>query len=103
MSTTKEKITVIQHFENGGEVEIGSGNKWTSIPDPSWDWMNAEYRIKEKPKTVTLYYYLITKGSPSLHHSDRGSVVIKTHMKNFSLGNPTGHELIKTETIEVQE
>lgn len=37
----KEMIKVMQHFENGGEVEISSKNSncWTKITSPSWDWV----------------------------------------------------------------
>ena len=47
----KEMIKVMQHFADGGEVEINSKNGnycWTKITSPSWDWVYNEYRIKEQ-------------------------------------------------------
>ena len=51
MKTTKEMIEVMQHFDNGGEIEYAyylSENIWTSTNCPNWDWSNTNYRIKQK-------------------------------------------------------
>ena len=55
-----EMIKVMQHFEDGGEVEINSknGNCWTKITSPSWDWVYHEYRIKEEKQKVTIEKWL---------------------------------------------
>ena len=57
----KKMIEIMQHFENGGEVEINSknGNCWTKITSPSWDWVYHEYRIKPKKQKVTIEKWLI--------------------------------------------
>ncbi len=51
-----EMIKVMQHFEDGGEIEINSknGNYWTKITSPSWDWIYYKYRIKEQKQKVTI-------------------------------------------------
>ena len=57
----KEMIEIMQHFENGGDVEISSknGNCWTKITSPSWDWVYHEYRIKPEKQKVTIEKWLI--------------------------------------------
>lgn len=52
MKTLAEKIAVMQHFENGGEIEYVSISKdnWADIVDPSWNWSYFDYRIKEEPR-----------------------------------------------------
>ena len=49
----KEKIAVMQHFEQGGSVQCCRavaiyGNTWQDTTCPSWDWDNWIYRIKPK-------------------------------------------------------
>lgn len=51
--TLKQKISVMQHFENGGKIERLDINTWTDDPDPIWNWQFHEYRIKEKHE---IYY-----------------------------------------------
>ncbi len=58
----KEMIKVMQHFENGGDVEFsekkGGGNHWTTVITPSWDWAYFEYRIKKaKPLRSYMYFH----------------------------------------------
>ncbi len=56
-----EMIKVMQHFEDGGEIEINSknGNYWTKITSPSWDWVYYKYRIKEQKQKVTIEKWLM--------------------------------------------
>ena len=57
----KKMIEIMQHFENGGEVEISpkNCNCWTKITSPSWDWVYHEYRIKPEKQKVTIEKWLI--------------------------------------------
>lgn len=54
MKTTKEKIEVMQHWADGGDIEccLKSYEGWITVPntgiDPSWNWEYLDYRIKEK-------------------------------------------------------
>ena len=57
--TLSEKIKVMQHFEQGGEVEFKRRinkfeNNWQENEHPYWDWATFDYRIKPKP--VELLY-----------------------------------------------
>ena len=58
----KEMIKIMEHFMNGGEVEcVETGlNDWKIANDPSWNWYDYNYRIKEEPKQkVTIEKWLI--------------------------------------------
>ena len=68
-----EMIKVMQHFEDGGEIEINSknGNCWTKITSPSWDWVYYEYRIKPEKQKVTIEKWLCSD-------KQGGLVVIET-------------------------
>lgn len=47
--TTKKMIDIMEHFANGGEVEIFSirDNAWVKESSPSWNWFICDYRKKE--------------------------------------------------------
>lgn len=61
MKTTREKIGVMEAFEQGEEIEIRSLTlkfdcaQWSRCPDPGWNWVEADYRIKPKPREVWVY------------------------------------------------
>jgi hypothetical protein len=46
--TLKEKIAVMQHYDNGGKVEVQSvcGQVWDSGCLLGWNWVKYDYRIK---------------------------------------------------------
>lgn len=59
MKTIEEQIKVMQHFANGGEVEIYVATEgWMDYDRPGWDWTCSNYRIKEEKKTVTIEKWL---------------------------------------------
>lgn len=47
MTTTAEKIAVMQAFEEGKPIEYLSTwlNKWVNTDSPMWDWSSCDYRI----------------------------------------------------------
>jgi len=49
---TKQAIAVMQHYADGGEVEVisESNSTWSIAVDPCWDWALCKYRIKPKPQ-----------------------------------------------------
>lgn len=55
--TTKEKIEVMQAYEDGKQIEcrqiiakaIGDV-EWEDSKEPTWDWVMFDYRIKHEPK-----------------------------------------------------
>lgn len=52
MKTTKEKIAVMQAFEDGKKIEYAtlSCNDWEFNDSPKWDWFRCDYRIAAEPK-----------------------------------------------------
>ena len=54
MKTIEEKIAVIQHFANGGKIEIRKNDHselWGPIFHiPLWNWDHFDYRIYQEPK-----------------------------------------------------
>lgn len=46
MTTTKEKIKVMQAYEDGRAIEVSSGCGWHEKQNPSWNWEYCDYRIK---------------------------------------------------------
>ena len=60
-----EMIKVLQHYDNGGEVEYRekeSTNDWRKIATPFWDWDTYVYRIKELKQKVTIEKWLCQNG-----------------------------------------
>jgi len=59
--TLREKIEVMQAFEQGEEIEISyvKQDMWTDISNPGWSWGTYDYRVKPKPKqTITIEKWL---------------------------------------------
>ena len=48
-------IKVMKHFKDGGEVECAETgfDDWKIANDPSWNWYDFDYRIKEPKQKVT--------------------------------------------------
>ena len=61
MKTIEEQIAVMQHFANGGKVEVfDSGyESWEELEDTDFNWGYRDYRIKEKKQTVTIEKWLV--------------------------------------------
>ena len=57
-----EMIEVMQHFENGGEVECSSKGKglWNTLLNSNhyWNWQTMDYRIKEPKQKITIEKWL---------------------------------------------
>ena len=62
-----ELIKVMQHFENGGDVEFSEDYFKTVLGESNkeddgslcWDWDTFEYRIKEPAQKVTIEKWLM--------------------------------------------
>ena len=56
-----EMIKVMQHFDDGGEIEFKKidedDTEWLSA-DPTWNWYSFDYRIKEEKEKVTIEKWL---------------------------------------------
>jgi len=54
-------IAVMEYYRDGGEVEFKpkTQNEWMDTNEPRWNFDNMDYRIKEKPKTKTVYEWMV--------------------------------------------
>jgi hypothetical protein len=62
MTTTAEKIAVMQAYMDGKPIEyrLALREKWNIATDPGWNWANTEYRIaKTSPTKIRMLAYLI--------------------------------------------
>lgn len=55
----KEMIKVMQHYADGGDIEVYKNDRWTMGVNPIWDWDTFDYRIKEQKQKVTIEKWLI--------------------------------------------
>ena len=63
--TIQEQIEVMQHYANGGEVEIFTNSKWGDISGggfTNWNFAKYDFRIKEQKKTITIEKWLMKAG-----------------------------------------
>lgn len=47
-----EMIAVMEHYKNGGKVQVKLGTRWRDDNEPKWDWDMRKYRIKPEPKVI---------------------------------------------------
>ena len=59
----KEQIEIMTHYLNGGEIEYTGKDdgytSWRNCPNPTWDWFEFDYRIKEPEQKVTIEKWLM--------------------------------------------
>ena len=71
----KEMIKVMQHYEDGGDIEYSSDNFETVLGESNkedddaflcWDWDEFDYRIKEPKEKVTIEKWLCSDNQGDL-------------------------------------
>ena len=80
----KEMIKIMEHFGNGGEVEcVETGfDDWKIANDPSWNWYDYNYRIKEPKQKVTIEKWLMQDATDKEYRIIETSLVDKiVHFK----------------------
>lgn len=48
--TTKEKIAVMQAYEDGKTIQQDYHGEWVDIDVPEWNWATSDYRVMPEPK-----------------------------------------------------
>ncbi len=93
----KEMIKVMEHFDNGGEVESSRKHmqRWICANLPYWDWDTYEYRIKEQKQEVTIEKWLIEE-------NDIKFVVETSDIDSWLKSFPAAQKLKLLETYEVE-
>ena len=103
----KEMIKVMQHYDNGGDVEfsddkfktlLGEANK-EDAGELCWDWDEFDYRIKEQKQNVTIEKWLI-KDVDSGEHFIIGTSDIELNLKDFPEWKKV--KLLETNVYEVE-
>ena len=62
----KEMVKVMQHYADGGGVEVRLENNnrdnWRPANNPSWNWKTYDYRIKEPKQKIIIQKWLCRNG-----------------------------------------
>ena len=77
MKAIQKQIEIMQHFANGGKIEICKNNKWSDITNPEFkDWNFAIYgfRIKKQKNTITIEKWLCKDGNGSYYISEGSDI-----------------------------
>lgn len=70
MKAIQKQIEIMQHFANGGEIEICKNDKWSDITNPEfkdWNFAIYDFRIKEQKNTITIEKWLCKDGNDSYY------------------------------------
>lgn len=86
----KEKIEIMQHFINGGEVEYQPSvtDNWYDIVEPTWNWYACNYR--KKIYTYPLYFeYIWERGDTFFVEFDSldSGTVIRVDSGKYKVGD----------------
>ena len=95
--TIRERIEVMQHYENGGTIEhVEMGfDDWEVASHPTWNWYDYEYRIRHFKQKVMIEKWLI--------EDNNIKVVVETSDINSWLESfPTAQKLKLIESYEVE-
>ena len=92
-----EMIKVMQHYENGGEVECveKGNNNWEIVTKPLWNWDDFAYRIRHSKQKVTIEKWLIEE-------NDIKFVVETSDIDSWLKSFPTAQKLKLIESYEVE-
>ncbi len=95
--TLKEKIKVMEHYENGGEVECveKGNNNWEIVTKPLWNWDDFAYRIKEQKQKVMIEKWLVEESNIKV-------VVEASDIDSWLKPLPTAKKLKLIESYEVE-
>ena len=100
--TIKEMIEVMEHYENGGEVECGTIEcierdcyDWEIVDAPCWNWYDFDYRIAISKQKVTIEKWLIEE-------NDIKFVVETSDIDSWLKSFPTAQKLKLIESYEVE-
>ena len=95
--TLKEKIKVMEHYENGGEVECveKGNNNWEIVTKPLWNWVDFAYRIRHSKQKVIIRKWLI-------EYDNIKVVVEASDIDSWLKSFPTAQKLKLIESYEVE-
>lgn len=98
MSTTEEKIEVMQAYADGKKIEFKTmrfaADGWaTLVAPPVWNWVEYNYRIKQEPREFVVAY-----------REDNGKLIgIAESASRLITVSPTDVKLGMIKTMKVRE
>ena len=103
----KEMIKVMQHYEDGGEVECSEDGFKTVLctaykerdGDLCWNWDEFDYRIKEQKQKITIEKWLLYDSVVDVYFECRTSDIDK--MLKGDSHNTEKVKLIKSYEVEL--
>jgi len=114
----KKAIEVMQHFADGGEVEVidhsDKNDKWQKTSCPVWNWAFENYRIKPQSMKVTEEEMEFIKAHTWIKFKSDGRIVYdifkfaapemkKRFVNNFYVLNPDTMEWEDCNELELME
>ncbi|MFA9240540.1 MAG: hypothetical protein ACEQSQ_11735 [Candidatus Paceibacteria bacterium] len=100
MKTIQEQIEVMQHYANGGEIEIFMNDEWKYAISPGWNWNHCNYRIKEQKETITIEKWLCEYNRCELLEGSKRFFILEKAVP-FEFGNGKKVKLLKTYEVEL--
>ena len=105
---TKKAIEVMQHFANGGEVQIlvydyGGRQEWEDCPNPDWNWDYHTYRKKPQPMKVTEEEKEIISKPPIFWAKHKETGEINSHFGHAIKSFKKDHYILNSETMEWED
>ena len=84
--TIQEQIEVMQHYANGGFIDIKNilDDEWSDCVNPQWNWNNYDYKIVEQKKTITIEKWLMKAGDKQSFFITEGD---KSFFENYYTSN----------------
>lgn len=82
---TEDKIEIMQAFVDGKPIEVRFTSHigdWYTCVDPTWDWLNCEYRLKPDPLDS---YIKDIKGICRIEGSEEVDSELRCVLNNFLL------------------
>lgn len=58
MKTIQEKIAVMQAYQRGEPIEVFIAGNWRPLADPSWNWGERDYQIKQSLEEKVFETYI---------------------------------------------
>lgn len=103
MKTTKEKIEVMQAFEEGKKVErkpiTGYAIGWTRSESPQWDWAYYDYRVADEPKLRPWKPEEVPVGAVIKENNNKSYRWLIIFVGTYSVAMGAGHENMSLEHL----
>lgn len=73
---------VMKAYEEGADIEIKNGDNWSLCPEPIWNWVSNDYRVKASKSKEELFKDNFHGKKIRLHGWDEHMYIISNHVVN---------------------